>query len=140
MRRLDRAYPVPVSAGACLLPTCDRTYVYVGGGYANGTFHNDLLAGRPKERLLVAASVPRLTSTLSLRRCTLTAGFTTWAGFGSGLVTDTTRIYDIATNMLDTGAPMPDTLWAPATVLWNGVVYVAGGNTVGGEDKHALRL
>jgi hypothetical protein len=30
---------------------------------------------------------------------------------------------------------MPDRLWAPATVLWNGVIYVAGGNTVGGETN-----
>ena len=42
--------------------------------------------------------------------------------------TNTTRIYDIATNTWTTGAPMPAALGGMAIALWNGIVYVAGGS------------
>jgi hypothetical protein len=54
-------------------------------------------------------------------------------GYNENLeVTDTTRIYDIGTNTwLPPGAPMPQALAQMATMLWNGVIYVAGGNIFG---------
>jgi N-acetylneuraminic acid mutarotase len=48
-------------------------------------------------------------------------------------VTNTTRIYDVDTNTWTTGTPMPQALAQMATVLWNGIIYVAGGNYVGGR-------
>jgi N-acetylneuraminic acid mutarotase len=55
-------------------------------------------------------------------------------GYNENLdVTDTTRIYDIDTNTWRTGAPMPQALAQMATALWDGVVYVAGGNNFTGR-------
>ena len=42
--------------------------------------------------------------------------------------TNTTRIYDIDTNMWSTGEPMPAALGGMAAALWNGIIYVAGGS------------
>jgi N-acetylneuraminic acid mutarotase len=42
--------------------------------------------------------------------------------------TNTTRIYDIYTNMWTTGAPMPAALGGMVAGLWKGIVYVAGGS------------
>jgi hypothetical protein len=51
------------------------------------------------------------------------------AGFGLGLQTTTTRIYDIAANSWTTGAPIPEPagLSDHATAYWNGKIYIAGG-------------
>ena len=51
------------------------------------------------------------------------------AGFGLGIQTTTTRIYDIATNTWTTGAPIPEPngLSDHATAYWDGKIYVAGG-------------
>ncbi len=51
------------------------------------------------------------------------------AGFGLGIQTTTTRIYDIATNTWTTGAPIPEPngLADQATGYWDGKVYIAGG-------------
>ena len=51
------------------------------------------------------------------------------AGFGLGIQTTTTRIYDIATNTWTTGAPIPEPngLSDHATTYFNGKIYVAGG-------------
>ena len=51
------------------------------------------------------------------------------AGFGLGIQTTTTRIYDIATNTWTTGAPIPEPngLSDHATAYFNGKIYVAGG-------------
>src|SRR2546429_1326203 len=51
------------------------------------------------------------------------------AGFGLGIQTTTTRIYDIATNTWTTGAPIPEPngLSDHATTYFNVKLYVAGG-------------
>ena len=49
-------------------------------------------------------------------------------GFGSSGQTNTTRIYDIPSDTWTTGAPMPVALSDMATALWNGIIYVAGGD------------
>jgi hypothetical protein len=51
------------------------------------------------------------------------------AGFGLGFQTNTTRIYDIASNTWSTGAPIPEGngLSDAATAYWNGKIYVAAG-------------
>jgi hypothetical protein len=51
------------------------------------------------------------------------------AGFGLGIQTTTTRIYDIAANSWTTGAPIPEPagLSDHATAYWNGKIYIAGG-------------
>ena len=54
---------------------------------------------------------------------------------GSGQVTNTTRIYDITSNTWRPGEPMPATLGAHATMLWDGVIYVAGGYDGGAETN-----
>jgi len=51
------------------------------------------------------------------------------AGFGLGIQTTTTRIYDIATNSWTTGAPLPQALFLPGFGAINGKVYVASGNS-----------
>src|SRR5437867_4907822 len=51
------------------------------------------------------------------------------AGFGLGIQTTTTRIYDIAANSWTTGAPIPEPngLSDHATAYANGKIYIAGG-------------
>jgi hypothetical protein len=51
------------------------------------------------------------------------------AGFGLGIQTTTTRIYDIATNSWNTGTPIPEAngLADHAIGYWNGKIYIAGG-------------
>jgi hypothetical protein len=59
------------------------------------------------------------------------------AGFGLGIQTTTTRIYDIASNTWTTGAPIPEPngLSDHATGYWNGTIYIAGGfNGTGATD------
>ena len=62
------------------------------------------------------------------------------AGFGLGIQTNTTRIYDIAANSWTTGAPLPEGngLSDHATAYWNGKIYVAGGYN--GAATNALHI
>src|SRR5206468_1471482 len=63
------------------------------------------------------------------------------AGFGLGIQTTTTRIYDIAANSWTTGAPIPEPngLSDHATAYWNGKIYIAGGFN-GSGSVNTLRI
>jgi serine protease AprX len=123
---------VPYSAGG-MFAASDGTYVYVGGGFNNNIFRNDLL-----QYDLSNQSWTQLRRSLDQHAFSQAVYFKgriyNMGGLGTGFqITNTTRIYDIATDTWSAGAPMPDTLWAPATMLWNGVIYVASGQGWGGE-------
>ena len=49
----------------------------------------------------------------------------------TGIVVNTTRIYDIATNTWSTGAPMPDVRAFMASGYFNGKIYLVGGYSTG---------
>jgi N-acetylneuraminic acid mutarotase len=52
----------------------------------------------------------------------------------TGIVVNTTRIYDIATNTWSTGAPMPDIRAFMGSGYHNGKIYLVGGYTTGNVD------
>ena len=52
----------------------------------------------------------------------------------TGIVVNTTRIYDIATNTWSTGAPMPDVRAFMASGYFNGKIYLVGGYNTGNVD------
>ena len=52
----------------------------------------------------------------------------------SGIVVNTTRIYDIATNTWSSGAPMPDVRAFMASGYFNGKIYLVGGYNTGNVD------
>jgi N-acetylneuraminic acid mutarotase len=52
----------------------------------------------------------------------------------TGIVVNTTRIYDIATNTWSTGAPMPDVRAFMASGYFNGKIYLVGGYSTGNVD------
>jgi N-acetylneuraminic acid mutarotase len=55
-------------------------------------------------------------------------------GFGAAGQTNTMRIYDIASNTWTTGAPMPAAESDMATMIYNGIVYVAAGYNGGASS------
>src|SRR5262249_25837542 len=122
---------VPYNAGG-IFAASDGTYVYCGGGWDGITVHADLLRYDP-----VANSWASLASSADQHYRSQAVYYNgklyNMGGLGaSGGVTNTTRIYDIATNTWTTGAPMPVALSDMPTVLWNGIIYVAGGYTGSG--------
>ena len=134
MQRLDRSAPLCLTTPeACLLPAMAPMSM-LEGVYSNGALRNDLLRYDPGNdsghRWL-----PRLTGTRLSQAVYFKGKLYNMGGYVGDLshVSDTTRIYDIATDTWTTGASMPATLGAQATVLWNGVIYVAGGYDGGGE-------
>lgn len=119
---------VPYNARG-IFAASDGTYVYAGGGFDGTNVHNDLLrfdpatntwsslASSPDGHLLSPAVYSPVTNKVY-----------NFGGFGSVVPqTNTTRIYDVATNTWSTGAPMPAALADHAAVLDNGIVYIAGG-------------
>ena len=130
-----------IAPGECLLPRFDGVSVYVGGGVSFSISRNDLLQYDPmNDSWTPLASSP---DQHAVSQAVYSNGkLYNMGGFVNDLshVSDTNRIYDIATNTWTTGAPMPAMLAAPATMLWNGVIYVAGGNYCGRRSRHALRL
>src|SRR6266480_8034074 len=94
--------------------TWDRTTTCVGAGYPDQLF-----------RLLGTLDVATPSPTPT---CTPGAKIYNIGGFDAvGQPTNTTRIYDIATNTWSTSAPMPAALSEMATAYFNGKIYVAGG-------------
>ena len=131
---LERS-PVPYNA-AGMFAASNGTFVYVGGGSSGGTYHNDL---RRYEPVNDSWSAPLAASSDHYALCQavyFNRRIYNMGGFvGSGLVTNTTRIYDITSNAWSPGEPMPATLGAHATMLWDGVIYVAGGYDGGAETN-----
>jgi N-acetylneuraminic acid mutarotase len=131
---VDRT-PLPYNAGG-VFAASDGTCVYAGGGadLAKNTFHNELLKYDP-----VTDSWTTLASSPDYHYHSQAVYFNgkiyNMGGYNENLeVTDTTRIYDIATNTwLSPGTPMPQPLAQMATALWKGVIYVAGGNNFAGR-------
>ena len=125
---LERS-PVPYGAGG-IFAASDGTYVYAGGGadLANGTFHNELLRYDPVNNTWDTTLASSPDYHFQSQAVHFNARIYNMGGSDENLQgTNTTRIYDIATNTWTTGAPMPQALSQMATALWNGVIYVAGG-------------
>ena len=125
--------PVPYNAGG-MFAASDGAFVYVGGGVNFNATRNDLLCYDPGNdswtTLEHSPDGHALSQAVYFKGKLYNIG-----GFVGDLshVSDTTRIYNIATHTWSTGAPMPAALAAQATMLWNGVIYVAGGLFEGGE-------
>ena len=126
----DRA-PLPYNAGG-VFAASDGTFVYAGGGadVAKGIFYRDLWKYDP-----IADSWTPLAFSPDYHYHSQAVYFGgeifNIGGYNENFpkeVTDTTRIYNIATNTWRTGEPMPQPLAQMATALWDGVIYVAGGN------------
>ena len=110
-------------------------YVYSGGGadLAKNIFHKDLLQYDPANDtwtpLPFSPDYHYHSQAVYFNRKIYNMG-----GYNENLkVTDTTRIYDLETGMWTTGAQMPEALAQMATALWDGVIYVAGGNNFAGR-------
>jgi hypothetical protein len=131
---VDRA-PLPYNAGG-VFAVSDGTFVYAGGGadLAKGIFHNDLLRYDPDNDSW-APLEPSPDFHYHSQAVYFDGKIYNIGGYNENLeVTDTTRIYDIGTNTwLPPGAPMPQALAQMATALWDGVIYVAGGNNFTGR-------
>jgi hypothetical protein len=121
------AVAVPYNAGG-MFAASDGTYVYTGGGGDINAGHKALLRYNPGNgswtSLAPSPDEHALSQAVYCKGKLYNIG-----GFLGDLsqVSDTTRIYDIQANTWTTGAAMPARLGAPATMLWNGVIYVAGG-------------
>jgi hypothetical protein len=125
--------PVPYNAGG-MFAASDGTFVYVGGGYSNGALRNDLLRYDPANHTWMPLAPSPDHHALSQAVYFKGKLYNMGGNVGDlSHFSDTTRIYDIATNTWSTREPMPATLGAPATLLSNGVIYVAGGTDGGGE-------
>jgi N-acetylneuraminic acid mutarotase len=131
---VDRA-PLPYNAGG-VFAASDGIFVYAGGGadLAKGTFHNDLLQYDPVNDTWTPLP-PSPDFHYHSQAVYFEGKIYNMGGYNENLeVTDTTRIYDIGTNTwLPPGAPMPQALAQMATVLWDGIIYVAGGNNFTGR-------
>ena len=118
----------------------DGTYGYEGGGYAFSTGDNILQFGRFDP---VANSWTPLAAVPDANNGEASAVYApnvnklfVFGGseFALGIVVDTTRIYDIATNKWSTGAPMPDVRAFMGSGYSNGKIYLVGGYTTGNVD------
>ena len=120
--------PLPYFARGIFVVS-DGAFVYAGGGFDGLTnqVHSDLLrfdfttnawtslASSPDQHFLSQAVI-------SDGKIYNIGGFD-----GAGGISNTTRIYDIASDTWTTGAPLPVALTDMATALWNDNIYVAGG-------------
>jgi serine protease AprX len=132
---VDRA-PLPYNAGG-VFAVSDGTFVYAGGGadVAKGIFYKDLWKYDP-----ITNSWTPLAFSPDYHYHSQAVYFDgkiyNIGGYNENFpeeVTDTTRIYNIATNTWTTGEPMPQALAQMATALWDGIIYVAGGNNSAGR-------
>jgi serine protease AprX len=132
---VDRA-PLPYNAGG-VFAVSDGTSVYAGGGadLAKGIFHNDLLRYDPPPNDTWTPLQSSPDYHYHSQAVYFDGKIYNIGGYNENLeVTDTNRIYDIASNIwLPTGAPMPQPLSQMATAVWDGVIYVAGGNNSAGR-------
>lgn len=132
---VDRA-PLPYNAGG-VFAVSDGTFVYAGGGadLAKGMFHKDLWKYDPQSNSWTALA---FSPDYHYHSQAVYFGGRIFniGGYNENFpqeVTDTTRIYNIATNTWTTGEPMPQPLAQMATALWDGVIYLAGGNNFAGR-------
>jgi subtilisin family serine protease len=125
---MEESTHVPYSAGG-MFAVSDGTFVYAGGGLdlSSNTFHNDLLQYNPSTDTW--DDLPHSPDQHAVSQAVYFNGeIYNMGGFGPDVqLTDTTRIYDVITKTWSTGAPMPQALADMATMLWNGVIYIAGG-------------
>ena len=115
------------------------TSVYAGGGFDElGNVHNDLVRYDPMGNFCWTSLAPSLDQHYASQAVYFKGKIYNIGGLDSANnPTNTTRIYDISTDSWTTGAPMPSTLSDMATVLWNGIVYIAGGYN-GTDDVNTL--
>ena len=119
--------PVPYDAGG-MFATSDGRYVYTGAGGDINAGHNELLRYDPKNNSWIQLAPSPDEHALS-QAVYFKGKLYNMGGFLGNLsqVSNTNRIYDISTDTWTTGKPMPTPLGAPATMLWEGIIYVAGG-------------
>ena len=114
--------PARYRAGGCT----DGQYVYVyGGGNSTGGYYNDLWRWDPVTQIWTQlANMP--TAKQNIQGAYWNGKIYVPGGFNGAHITEN-AIYDIATNMWTTGAPLP----APQTganVAFNNKIYNFGGN------------
>jgi serine protease AprX len=122
--------PMPYSAAGTFAAS-DGTSVYAGGGLdANLGVRNDLLRYDPSADSWTSLA-PSPDYYFASPGVYFNGKIYNFGGFDQTFqATNTTRIYDIATNTwLPPGAPMPAALGGMPAALWNGIIYVAGGAT-----------
>ena len=124
---INRA-PVPYNAEG-IFAVSDGTYVYAGGGNDGNALHNDLLRYNPGTNTWtsLAPSADQHDRSQAVHN---SGKIYNIGGFGVGIPDQPThrnRIYNISTNTWTAGAPLPIALGDMATALWNGIIYVAGG-------------
>jgi serine protease AprX len=125
---LQRAH-VPYSTAGNFAAS-DGTFVYSGGGAGDGfALHNDLVRYDPGADSWTPLA-PSPDYYFAAPGVYFNGKIYIIGGYDQTFQpTNTTRIYDIATNTWEPpGAPMPAALGAMAIGLWNGIVYVAGGS------------
>jgi len=101
-----------------------------GGAATGGQSYTLQPCGSPTPTPTATATATPTVGVTATPTCIPSAGkIYNIAGFGLGMQTTTTRIYDIATNSWTTGAPIPEAngLSDHATAYSNGIIYVAGG-------------
>jgi N-acetylneuraminic acid mutarotase len=119
---------IPYSAAGNFAAS-DGTFVYTGGGLADGfVVHNDLFRYDPSGDSWTSLA-PSPDYYFAAPGVYFNGKIYIMGGFDETFQPrDTTRIYDIATNTWEPpGAPMPAALGCIAA-LWNGIIYVAGGS------------
>ena len=118
----------------------DGTFAYEGGGYSFSTSDNINEFGKfdpVANTWTPLAPVPDLTNGMAsgvyapnVNKLFVFGG----SQFSTGIVVNTTRIYDILTNTWSTGAPMPDIRAFMGSGYHNGKIYLVGGYTTGNVD------
>jgi kelch-like protein 18 len=129
---------VPYTA-AGMFATSDGTSVYAGGGFDEfGNIHNDLVRYDPMGTFCWTSLATSPDQHYASQAIFFKGKIYNIGGLDpANNPTNTTRIYDISTNSWTTGAPMPSALSDMATVLWDGIVYIAGGYD-GADDVNTL--
>ena len=118
----------------------DGTFAYEGGGYSFSASGNINQFGKfdpVANTWTPLAPVPDLNNALAsgvyapnVNKLFVFGG----EKVATATVVNTTRIYDIATNIWSTGAPMPDVRGFMGSGYFNGKIYLVGGYSTGNVD------
>ena len=134
-----QAAPVPVDHYGGFIDS-DGTFAYEGGGYSfsvGGTINEFGKFDPVANTWTPLAPVPDLSNAEASG--VYAPNVNKLFVFGgddpvTGIVVNTTRIYDIATNTWSTGANMPDVRAFMASGYFNGKIYLVGGYSTGNVD------
>ena len=115
----------------------DGTFAYEGGGYSEDNINQFGKFNPATNTWMPLAPVPDLSNAgvsgvyaPNVNKLFVFGG----ERVSSATVVNTTRIYDIATNMWSTGAAMPDVRAFMGSGYFNGKIYLVGGYTTGNVD------